>query len=167
MKFDNFEYDGKKYTVSIGSDGEFSAMLDNELTVTAPTYDALKERIRRAMRKASVRIAIDATLIERRRWDSEDALITDVIVTGLHQRTEKVLIRRVDSNKADVADYNTILMVRLTPAQKKEYLALRRAKKAAEHALKRFETTYTFDKKTIKSHVATAEKAAGIEETPK
>ena len=169
MKFDTFECDGKKYAIEIQGAGQFSADV-GDLHLTADTYEKLKDKIRRATRKAGVRISILATLSQsdRRRGDDDvTTTLVEVEVTGLHQRTGAILIRRGDNGRADTVDSwrNQDLYERLTPAQQTKMLDLGRAKLAADKALETFKKAHRLDADIIKDQVRKAERAAGIEAT--
>ena len=163
-----FKHDGKTYKISCDINGMFMTLVDGE-PQTADTLKKLQEKIIRVTRKASVRIALPALLVRtaRRHWSTtrgEDNIAVDkVTVTGIHQRNGYILVQLPDGKRDHIDNYHDDLFKPEMNVEK--YLLLKKAKKHAEEALEKFETTWKMGKGDIEQRVRAAEKQAGIEES--
>lgn len=165
MKVEDYRVDGRIYQIHLGQDGEFFAAAE-DTNVRAPTLALLKKKLTASTRKAAVRIKLPASLaLGRGRYSSRDDAVTgfeDVIITGIHQRTGDILIRRVKGNADTVRRWGHGLFKRLTGAQQTHYMKLQAARRKTSDAVDAYETRYQYDEDTIKRAVEAAEQKAGV-----
>jgi hypothetical protein len=162
MKYEVFEHDGRKHQIDVVQ-GKFTTVIDGE-SITADTYDKLKQKITRLGRRKTIKLALPATLARaNRRYDNDGFKLIDVNITGIHLRNRNVLYRTVSDGKAGDVEYSDKLMVRLDAKQHAHFKGLYTAKQAAIAAYEKFIETHEYSTHEVAKQVAAAEQAAGLE----
>lgn len=163
IKHSNFEHDGQTFAIMINDKGEFTTRIAND-EVKAETLEKIRQKIMRAARRKTIKLALPATVAKVRGRFSEDAArLIDIVITGIHQRNRNVLYRAVSDHKAGDVDYSDKLMKRLTPAEHAKYLALQKADRDATKAFNKFVEDHEYRTDDVRRAVTDAEKAAGLE----
>jgi hypothetical protein len=128
--------------------GKFASVIDGD-EYSADTLEGLKAKLRTAFRKAKVRIsvpatALDAELIEdqfghRRSRREQFGKLRHFVITGIHGRTNRALIRWEDTGETEqLSHYASDIVRRLTKAEEVQYAKLAMDLKRAQDAREEF-----------------------------
>lgn len=153
------EVEGRKFETHIDNSGEFYTYLDGE-SITSPTFEGLKTKLVKMLRRETVRIAVPVT---RMIDESSSAKLVDGELTGLHRANNNPLFKSVGGATEQLTYYgNNSIMERLTEAQHEEFYSLRDELRDATSAMHKFKQKHGRNPKQLIME-AWGEKAEGKE----
>ncbi len=122
------DVDGTTYRIMVNESGKFSVDVGSEEDgnadeLTDDVLNSLIVSLRAWARKSKLRLALPVSVIsESREWASskpKKLVIRDATLTGQHTRTGRLLVRWLDTNKAETLErYNVTVGLRMTDDQK-------------------------------------------------
>jgi hypothetical protein len=151
---------GRMYTITLStSSGSFRSSVNGD-HVSADTKDELVKEIQKRARKARLKVSVPATQIDvvekeffggRKQWIFGVGT-RDLVLTGIHSRTGKVLVKYTNGETTQVSGRwgrSSEIVKRLTKAEIEEYKKLKRAAMVATEAYAKFEKKVRLDPEKV------------------
>jgi hypothetical protein len=128
MKFGSEKIEGQEIEIDVNGQGQFSADVGGVL-LEASTVHGLREKARKQLR--SMRSAVPATLLKYE-WRDDPPKFVDVEIVGIHASNRNPLLRDMDGRSIRSMSYNSVLMRRLTNAERRKLTEAAKAEREAE-----------------------------------
>lgn len=140
------EVEGRKFETYIDNSGEFYTYLEGE-SITSPTFEGLRTKLVKMLRRETVRIAVPVTRILD---ENSNAKLIDGELTGMHRANGNPLFKAVTGGTEQLTYYGgNNIMVRLTETQHEEFYRLRDELRDATSAMSKFKQKHGRNPKTL------------------